>query len=106
GTMRVRFWGTRGSIPVAPSGAAIRQKIKQALRQANGRYFEGEAAIERFIEVELDFPTRHSSGGNSACVEIIGGVEHMVCDMGSGLRCFGQHVMQEYPPAQPQIYNF
>ena len=32
--MQVRFWGTRGSLPVAPRGEDIRQKIKQALLQA------------------------------------------------------------------------
>jgi hypothetical protein len=56
--MRVRFWGTRGSIPVALSGAGVRQKIKRALCKANGRHFESETAIERFIEAKLDFPTR------------------------------------------------
>lgn len=104
--MRVRFWGTRGSIPVALSGAGVRQKIKRALLQANGRQFESEAAIERFIETELDFPIRGGYGGNSACVDITGGADYMVCDMGSGLRCLGQHVMQEHGPRQPQVYNF
>jgi phosphoribosyl 1,2-cyclic phosphodiesterase len=104
--MQVRFWGTRGSIPVALSGTDVRHKIKRALLQANGRRFESEAAIEHFIETELDFPTRQSYGGNSSCVDIIGGADYMVCDMGSGLRCFGQHVMQEHGPGQPRVYNF
>ena len=43
--------------PVALSGAGVRQKIKRALCKANGRYFESETVIERFIEAELDFPT-------------------------------------------------
>ena len=51
--MQVRFWGTRGSLPVAPRGEDIRQKIKQALLQANGRQFDSEAAIKRFIDAEL-----------------------------------------------------
>ena len=34
--MLVRFWGTRGSIPVTLTGAGVRSKIKQALLQANG----------------------------------------------------------------------
>ena len=104
--MRVRFWGTRGSIPVALNGEEIRQKIKRALLQANGRHFDSEAAVEQFIEAELDFPTRHSYGGNSACVEIIGGADYMICDMGSGLRNLGQRIMQEDGPTTPKIYNF
>ena len=80
--MLIRFWGTRGSIPVALTGAGVRSKIKQALLQANGRHFDDDAAVERFIDEELDFPIRHSYGGNSACVDIVGGTEYMVCDMG------------------------
>ena len=104
--MLVRFWGTRGSLPVAPDGAGVRRKIKRALLQANGRRFEDEATIERFIDEELDFPTRHGYGGNTSCVEIAGGRDHMICDMGSGLRCLGQQIMQEHGPSHPGVYNF
>ena len=104
--MLVRFWGTRGSLPVALDGAGIRRKIRRALLQTNGRRFEDEAAIERFIDEELDFPTRHGYGGNSACVEIIGGTDYMICDMGSGLRCLGQQIMKEHGPSRPHVYNF
>lgn len=104
--MLVRFWGTRGSIPVALSGDGVRQKITQALLQANGRQFDSEAAVEQFIDGELNFPTRHGYGGNSACVEIIGGENYTICDMGSGLRCLGQQIMKEHGPGNPQVYNF
>jgi len=91
---------------VAPDGESIRQKIKHALLQANGRAFESESAVERFIDAELDFSARHSYGGNTACVEIIEGANYTVCDMGSGLRCLGQQVMQKHGPSRPQVYNF
>ena len=55
--MRVRFWGTRGSLPVAPRGEDVRQKIKQALLQANGRQFDSEAAIERSSMRSWIFPS-------------------------------------------------
>jgi phosphoribosyl 1,2-cyclic phosphodiesterase len=104
--MLIRFWGTRGSLPVALDGAGVRHKLKQALVRANGRRFISEEAIEHFIDKELDFPTRHGYGGNSACVEIVGGENYTVCDMGSGLRCLGQQIMTEYGPGKPQVYNF
>jgi phosphoribosyl 1,2-cyclic phosphodiesterase len=104
--MFVRFWGTRGSLPVALDGAQVRHKIKRALRRANGRQFDSDAALEKFIDAELDFPTRHSYGGNSPCVDIVGGTDYMVCDMGSGLRWLGQKLMQEHGPGKPQTYNF
>jgi glyoxylase-like metal-dependent hydrolase (beta-lactamase superfamily II) len=104
--MLIRFWGTRGSIPVALTGAEVRSKIKQALLQANGRHFDDDTAIERFIDEELDFPIRYSYGGNSACVDIVSGSEYMVCDMGSGLRSLGQQIIREHGPGTPQVYNF
>ena len=38
--MLVRFWGTRGSIPVALTADAVRRKIVGALMAADGRRFE------------------------------------------------------------------
>ena len=104
--MQTRFWGTRGSLPVGPDAGEIRQKIQQVLMKANGREFAGAAAVQRFIETELPFPLRGSYGGNSSCVEIIGGTAYILCDMGSGLRPFGQDVMNRHGPGSPQIYNF
>jgi phosphoribosyl 1,2-cyclic phosphodiesterase len=34
------------------------------------------------------------------------GENYTVCDMGSGLRCLGQQVMEDHGPGKPQIYNF
>ena len=104
--MRIQFWGTRGSLPVATEGAVIRDKIKRAFLKADGRRFDNEAELDRFIDTELAFPIRHSYGGNTSCVQIIGGNHYMVCDMGSGLRRFGQQVMQRHPPNEPAVYNF
>ncbi|MDP6830094.1 MAG: MBL fold metallo-hydrolase [Alphaproteobacteria bacterium] len=103
--MRLRFWGTRGSLPVALGGDGVRDKVRAALRRAEGRSFPSEAALDAFIEGELDFATSHGYGGNSSCVEIIGGDNTVICDMGSGLRELGQQVMQDYGPGQPRRYD-
>ena len=96
--MQAYFWGTRGSLPVAPDGVAIREKIRRALLKANGRRFDNAGAAEQFIDAELEFPVRSTYGGNSSCMEIIGGDHYTCCDMGSGLRCLCQQVMF-FPPA-------
>ena len=91
--MRVRFWGTRGSIPVATSGVAIRRKLVAALTQAVGRRLDTPAAIEAFVD-QLDFTVRHTFGGNSSCVELDAGDDgYVLCDLGSGARAFGNHVL-------------
>ena len=92
--MRVRFWGTRGSIPVATPDATIRRKLIAALTQAAGRGLDTPEKIEAFVEHELDFAVRHTFGGNSSCVQLdAGGDEYVLCDMGSGARVFANHVL-------------
>jgi phosphoribosyl 1,2-cyclic phosphodiesterase len=92
--VRVRFWGTRGSIPIATTPAAIRRKLVAALTQAIGRGLDTPERIEAFVDHELDFSVRHTYGGNSSCVQLDpGGDEYVLCDLGSGARAFGNHVL-------------
>jgi phosphoribosyl 1,2-cyclic phosphodiesterase len=92
--VRVRFWGTRGSIPVALTSADIRDKLARALLAAEGRRFASVGEAYAFARQSLPFALTHTFGGHSACVELeTGGDEYVVCDMGSGARPFGAHVL-------------
>jgi phosphoribosyl 1,2-cyclic phosphodiesterase len=92
--VRVRFWGTRGSIPVAATSAALQRKLVAALTQAIGRGLDTPERVEAFVEHELDFAIGHTFGGNSSCVQLDhGGEEYVLCDLGSGARAFGNHVL-------------
>src|SRR5256714_10194351 len=92
--MRVRFWGTRGSMPVALTAADVRDKLAQALVAADGRRFESFGTAYAFAQRELPFALTHTFGGHSSCVELeTGSNEYFVCDMGSGARPFGAHVL-------------
>ena len=92
--MRVRFWGTRGSIPTATTATALRRKLVAALTQAIGRGLDTPDRVEAFVDNELDFTIRHTYGGNSSCVQLdSGGDEYVLCDLGSGARAFGNHVL-------------
>ena len=88
--MQVRFWGTRGSLPVAQKADAIQAKIARALVAAGGRSFKSEDEAKAFASEALDFATFGAYGGATSCVEILGGDgSFIICDMGSGLREFG-----------------
>lgn len=103
--MLIRFWGTRGSIPVAPDTAVIRDKLLHALRAASGRSFADDAAIERFMDRELPFHVSHTFGGDSPCVQVVTGeAEDLVCDLGSGARELGNRMLAEHGPAH--TYHF
>jgi phosphoribosyl 1,2-cyclic phosphodiesterase len=105
--VRIRFWGTRGSIPVALTAADVRDKLAQALVQASGRTFATYEEAHAFASSELDFSITHTFGGHSPCVEIeIPGNEYFVCDMGSGARPFGVHVMAKQARAPATVNVF
>jgi phosphoribosyl 1,2-cyclic phosphodiesterase len=106
--VRVRFWGTRGSIPVALTTADVRDKLAQALVQASGRTFASYEEAHAFASSELEHSVTHTFGGHTPCVEIeIPGEEYFVCDMGSGARPFGVHVLakQARRPATVNIFQ-
>jgi phosphoribosyl 1,2-cyclic phosphodiesterase len=105
--MRVKFWGTRGSIPVPVTPATIRDKLIAALTQAVGRQLDTPARIEAFVDRELDFVVRHTYGGDSSCVQLDAGDPHYVlCDLGSGVRAFGNHALatRQGEPASYHVF--
>lgn len=104
--MLVRFWGTRGSIPVALTTPAIRRKLVTALVQASGRALDTPEKAQAFVEQELDFAVSHTFGGNSSCVQLdTGGPEYVLCDLGSGARAFSVDVVARHGPARPQVFH-
>lgn len=105
--MLVRFWGTRGSLPVAPTADAIQKKIARALIAAGGRRFADVREAEKFVESELSLAAGGTYGGATPCVELEAGTEsYFICDMGSGLRQFGLNSMRRNTAGHPKTYNF
>jgi phosphoribosyl 1,2-cyclic phosphodiesterase len=103
--MKVTFWGTRGSIPTALPGAAVREKIEVALLRAAGRDLTTAEQVRSFVEHELAFPEAASYGGDSSCVQIeTDSPEYLLCDLGSGARAFAVQAMARHGAA-PQTYN-
>ncbi|HYN62520.1 MAG TPA: MBL fold metallo-hydrolase [Rubrivivax sp.] len=91
----VRFWGTRGSLPVALTAAGLRRKHSALLQAARGLRLDSDADIDHFLDT-LPFALAGTYGGHSSCVQIdTGGPDYFVCDMGSGLRPFGQAAMAQ-----------
>ncbi len=105
--MQVRFWGTRGSLPVSMRGDSLELRIQEVLRLSNGKRFKDDEEIARFVRQELPFSLRHGYGGSSSCVEIVTDTEEAVlCDMGSGLREFVQHKLSNKELGKPGVYHF
>jgi phosphoribosyl 1,2-cyclic phosphodiesterase len=102
--MRIRFWGTRGSLPVSLNAADIKHKIVESLVAAAGRV-RTRAEAQAFVEKGLPFPVSHTYGGNSSCVELdVGSEDYILCDLGTGVRPFGLHVMAQ-KRAKPSTFH-
>ena len=100
-----RFWGTRGSLPVALDAAGVRTKLTAALRGASGRTFASDADLDAYVD-SLPFDVGSTFGGSTSCVELLTGErEYVVCDLGSGVRPFGQAAIARHGPAAPQTYH-
>jgi phosphoribosyl 1,2-cyclic phosphodiesterase len=104
--VKVRFWGTRGSIPVAPTLPAIRRKLVAAVVRSAGRGIDTPEKAQAFVERDLDFAVSGTFGGNSSCVEIETGTgEYVLCDLGSGARAFGASVLARHGPERAHTFH-
>lgn len=108
--MRVRFWGTRGSLPVALTAPQIRLKLIAAFTRAIGRQLDSGEAIAAFVDHELGFDIAGTFGGHSSCVQIDAATpdaeEHVICDMGSGARPLGQALISRFGGASQTCHVF
>src|SRR6266581_5377030 len=102
----VTFWGTRGSIPVSLDSASIRDKLAHAIVAASDKRLDTQEKARAWVDSELDFAVSHTFGGNSACVQLdAGDDEHVLCDLGSGVRAFGNHVFNRDGPAKANVFH-
>jgi phosphoribosyl 1,2-cyclic phosphodiesterase len=102
---RIRFWGTRGSLPVSLTAEEVRRKIVSALRGASGRAFASNHDIEAYVN-GLDLAVAGTYGGHTSCVQLeTGGPDFVICDLGSGVRPFGQAVQEHQRSTAPQTFH-
>ncbi len=106
--MLIRFWGTRGSIPLDCPPETLRRKLVGALLLARGRPFSDRAEAERFVDNELPAEFGPGFGGATPCVEVRGGEESrqvVLLDAGSGLAAFGRHWKMDARSAAPATFH-
>ena len=102
---RIRFWGTRGSLPVALTAADLRRRYIDVLREAASRDLQSDARIVDYVD-SLRFDLAGTYGGHTSCMQIeTGGPDYVLCDLGSGLRPFGEAAIARHGAASPQTYH-
>ena len=106
--MRVRFWGTRGSIPASVTSPSIRRKILRVLQASKGIDLQDKDAAEEFLRAAaggLPFSATGTYGTNTSCMEITGGSEYVMCDAGTGIRDLGNSLTAAELLHGPQAFN-
>jgi len=102
----VTFWGTRGSIPVSLDSASIRDKLARAIVAAAGKGVDTQEKARAWVDTELDFAVSHTFGGNTSCVQLDSGdTDYVLCDLGSGVRAFGNHVVARDGPGKANVFH-
>lgn len=108
--MLIRFWGTRGSLPIALTAQQVEAKVAQALVAASGRSFANVDEARAFAAT-LPFHVSRTFGGHSSCVEIevsapdSGSHDYILCDLGSGARPFGGSVLARHGATTPNTFH-
>ena len=104
--MKVRFWGTRGSIPAALTAKGLREKLVNALLAAAGHNLDTIDKASAFAET-LPFAVSHTFGGNSSCVELRDeGAARVLLDMGSGARAAAGDALRELKGSPGEFHVF
>ena len=104
--MLIRFWGTRGSLPVALTTRALQEKLVLAIVAASRKRIDTEEKARRFVQRDLEFAVSHTFGGHTPCVQIdTDSDDYVLCDMGSGARPFGNTVIATRGPHAPATYH-
>lgn len=87
--MKIRFWGVRGSIPTPLTPQQIQSKIMAAVQRITPGDLKNSETRARFV---LSLPSWifGTTGGNTACVELIHNNTDIILDAGTGLRVLGK----------------
>ena len=101
----VRFWGTRGSLSAPLDETAVRAKIRQALLAAPSAVLPTPRRSMRSSTANCRFRCAARSAATPAASRSRGGDDYLLCDLGTGVREFGNQVIAEHGPARPHCFN-
>ncbi len=93
-SMKVRFWGVRGSIASPLIAQDIRDKLEKILQSITPKDIVDDQAKKHFIEA-LPYSLTGTYGSNTTCVELRSLQNDLIIiDAGTGLRPLGNELMK------------
>ncbi|OGZ09648.1 MAG: hypothetical protein A3D67_01040 [Candidatus Lloydbacteria bacterium RIFCSPHIGHO2_02_FULL_51_22] len=97
-SVKVKFWGVRGSVPSPITADVVEKKVRNALKLYAERAdtsLDSPAEIIDAVIADLKRQQPFTYGGNTSCVEVRDGKNTFILDMGTGLRPFGDSLFPE-----------
>jgi phosphoribosyl 1,2-cyclic phosphodiesterase len=94
--MKIKFWGVRGSLPTANSLDQNSEHIKHVLRSFIQSGYKTENDIQHFFD-SRPITDICGFGQNTTCVQIRDQGNHLLIDGGSGIKVYGDHLMNHHP---------
>lgn len=91
--MKIKVWGTRGSIPSPLTPDQVRAKIRTAILGLPDIDTQNPDAVDAYLD-QIPVLLSGTAGGNTTCIEIQVGSDTFIIDAGSGLRELGQELMK------------
>jgi phosphoribosyl 1,2-cyclic phosphodiesterase len=91
-TMKIKIWGSRGSLPTPYTPAEVELRTEEILHQfslAGGK----RESIKPFLS-SLPREIFGGFGGNTSCIEVSTPKQRLIIDAGSGIRLLGYDLMK------------
>lgn len=104
--IRVKFWGTRGSLATSFTQNQLDEAVVRALAQAGPEHVGSEAAARDFLDTPAAQALPRRFGGETTCVEFTnadGG--RVIIDLGTGSRVFANDAMGRDGPVSAKPYS-
>lgn len=100
--MKVHFWGVRGSIPTPLTPQQVQSKIMAAIQRVSPEDLKNAETRAKFVS-SLPSWIFGTTGGNTACVELLHKDTHIILDAGTGLRVLGKN--RECPDKYHMLFS-
>ncbi len=90
--MRIKIWGSRGSLPAPYSPDALFSRVQGLMNGFFDAGFQSRSDISRFLDY-YGLPQVGGYGGNTPCLEVSDEKTQIIIDGGSGIRLLGYEMM-------------
>ncbi len=91
-SLKVKYWGVRGSLPSAPAPRDWAYHIEGVLRNFFAMGYRDSSQIQKFFESQ-EVPLIGGYGAATTCVELQSGRSQIIIDGGSGIRNLSEQIM-------------